>query len=203
MAARCSPRSVAAPNRLVAVDLEESRLVALDEFIADRGLADAVRPCYGIDQSDRAGLAAAVDAELDGAAIDFVLDDASHQLEPTRTSFETLFPRLRPGGVFAIEDWNADHVWHDTILAELRAAPSEEKVKFFAAAKDAPAPRRPLSDLAVELLLARASTTDAIASVKFDPYWVLVERGTAPLDPTTFRLADLFHDHFTYLPPRE
>ncbi len=29
---------------------------------------------------------------------------------PTRTSFEVLFPRLRPGGLFVIEDWNWQHL---------------------------------------------------------------------------------------------
>jgi hypothetical protein len=34
-----------------------------------------------------------------------VIDDASHIYEPTRASFETLFPYLRPGGLYIIEDW--------------------------------------------------------------------------------------------------
>lgn len=192
----------AAPTRLVAVDLESQRLAALDEFIEARGLQDVVRPRYGVDQGDRTGLAQVIDEEVDGAPIDLVVDDASHLLGFTRTSFETLFPKLRPGGIFAIEDWNADHVWRDAILAELRAAPPEEKAKFLApAANESPPaePRRPLSDLAVELLLARASSGDAVASVTVNEYWVLVERGPADLDPTTFRVADLFNDHFGYL----
>jgi hypothetical protein len=35
-----------------------------------------------------------------------VLDDASHQYEPTKASFETLFPLLRPGGLYIIKDWS-------------------------------------------------------------------------------------------------
>ena len=38
-------------------------------------------------------------------AIDLVIDDASHVYEPTLASFETLFPHLRPGGLYIIEDW--------------------------------------------------------------------------------------------------
>ena len=191
----------AEPSRLVAIDVETQRLAALDAFIEARGLHDVVRPRYGVDQGDRTGLAQVIDEELGGAPIDLVVDDASHQLALTRTSFETLFPRLRPGGVFAIEDWNADQVWRDAILDEIRAAPPEEKAKFLASANQ-PQPaevRRPLSDLAVELLLARASLGDAVASVTVSEYWMTVERGPADLDPTTFRVADLFNDHFGYL----
>ena len=89
---------LARPRKLVAVDLETAPLPALAEFVERRGLAETVRPHYGVDQADRARLAEIVDAELDGEPLDLVIDDASHQLGPTRASFETLFPRLRPGG---------------------------------------------------------------------------------------------------------
>ncbi|MFP3608175.1 class I SAM-dependent methyltransferase, partial [Paraburkholderia sp. SIMBA_053] len=35
-----------------------------------------------------------------------VVDDASHFYEQTKTSFKTLFPLVRPGGLYIIEDWN-------------------------------------------------------------------------------------------------
>ena len=38
---------------------------------------------------------------------------AATSTRPTRASFECVFPRLRPGGLFVIEDWNADHVFRD------------------------------------------------------------------------------------------
>jgi predicted O-methyltransferase YrrM len=194
---------VAEPTRLVAIDVETTPLAALAEFIAARGLEDVVRPHYGLDQADRVGLAAAIDTELGAAPIDLVIDDASHQLAATRSSFETLFPRLRAGGVFAIENWNNDHVWRDAIRVELRAAPPEEKARFFASSDDHPPEaqtvQRPLSDLLVELLLVRASSGDAIASIAVSEYWVLVERGPAELDRDSFRVADQFHDYFGYL----
>lgn len=37
--------------------------------------------------------------------IDMVVDDASHLLHETRRSFEILFPKLRPGGLYIIEDY--------------------------------------------------------------------------------------------------
>ena len=35
-----------------------------------------------------------------------MIDDGSHLLEETRACFETLFPRLRKGGLYMLEDWN-------------------------------------------------------------------------------------------------
>jgi hypothetical protein len=57
----------------------------------------------------------------------------------------------------------------------------------------------PLSDIAVELTLALASSADVVAGVTLDEYSILVRRGPAELDPTTFRIADLFRDHFGLL----
>ena len=44
-----------------------------------------------------------------GAPLDLVIDDASHLYGPTKASFEALFPLLREGGVYVIEDWAWEH----------------------------------------------------------------------------------------------
>src|SRR5262245_38370726 len=100
---------VTPPRKLVAVDLKSDRVEALDQLIAERGLGDRVRLHYGVDQADRGRLAAVLDDELGDEPLGLVIDDASHRLDETRASFETLFPRLRPGGLFVIEDWNHQH----------------------------------------------------------------------------------------------
>jgi hypothetical protein len=41
--------------------------------------------------------------------LDLVVDDASHDYELTKRSFEILFPLLRPGGYYVIEDWSWSH----------------------------------------------------------------------------------------------
>jgi len=41
--------------------------------------------------------------------LDLVVDDASHTYEQTKASFEILFPLLRPGGIYVIEDWSWAH----------------------------------------------------------------------------------------------
>jgi hypothetical protein len=58
--------------------------------------------------------------------------------------------------------------------------------------------RAPLTKLAVELLLARASSGDAIRDVTVNANWIVVRRGDDVLDPDAFRLADLVHDHFGF-----
>jgi hypothetical protein len=37
--------------------------------------------------------------------LDFVVDDASHFYQPSRATFECLFPKVRPDGLYIIEDW--------------------------------------------------------------------------------------------------
>ncbi|NLV55363.1 MAG: class I SAM-dependent methyltransferase [Acidimicrobiales bacterium] len=196
----------AAPRRLVAVDLEAERLEALDRFIADRGLGGSVSAHYGVDQADRAQLGSLVDGQLDGAPIDLVIDDASHQLDPTRTSFEVLFPRLRPGGLYAIEDWSADHTFRDAVVASFREASDEQKAELAAALTKAAsdpapaAPKRPLTDLAVELVLARATfESQIVAEVIVSEFWLMARRGPAELPRDGWTLGSAFDDHFGYL----
>ena len=97
--------AVSAPRKLVAIELEVARIAALDEFVTDQGLADRVRMFYGVDQGDVATVGRILDAEFD-EPLDFVVDDASHMLDLTRALFNLVFPRLRPGGVYVIEDWS-------------------------------------------------------------------------------------------------
>lgn len=41
--------------------------------------------------------------------VDLIVDDGSHLLAPTKRCFLTLFPKLRPGGWYCIEDWGAGY----------------------------------------------------------------------------------------------
>lgn len=57
---------------------------------------------------------------------DIIIDDASHQNEPTLKCFEYLFPRMKPGGVYVIEDttcmyWGETHnVGENTVMARVK-----------------------------------------------------------------------------------
>jgi hypothetical protein len=63
---------------------------------------------FSISQSDREILEQIVRDEL-ADELDLVVDDASHTYEGTKASFKFLFPLLRPGGIYVIEDWSWAH----------------------------------------------------------------------------------------------
>ena len=186
---------VAPPRKLVAIDLKTERVEALDELIAERGLGERVRLHYGVDQADRDRLAAILDEEFGDEPLGLVIDDASHLLDETRASFETLFPRLRPGGLFVIEDWNRDHSLGRVVAAAL-ADPSPEALAQFEAAE---APKPPLTRLVIELILAQAESDEFVRKMELDRTWARIYRGSGELDPSEFRVADLITSDFGLL----
>jgi len=65
------------------------------------------------DQSEDAFMGGLADEHFpDG--IDIVIDDASHIGGLSKRSFEILFPRLKSGGIYVIEDWGTGY-WGDWI----------------------------------------------------------------------------------------
>lgn len=137
---------LARPERFVAIELSPDPVVPLLDALRDRGLADMVKPYFGVDQADTARLAEILDHEFGDAPLDLVIDDASHRYDETVASFELLFPRLRPGGAYVIEDWTGqDQVAHHTatnltdVDAPRHAAASEGLRQLLAAALDDPA----------------------------------------------------------------
>ncbi len=161
---------LAQPQRLVAIDRREESTPAFTDFIARRGLTDVVTPYYGVDQADAPRLREIVTEAFDDAKLDLVVDDASHLVEPTRITFNCLFPRLTPGGIYLIEDWSwahsgLGHLWPD---------------------------QQPLTRVIFELVLACASQPQAVANVHVYKNYVLVERGPLEMDPDAFDLANCF-----------
>jgi predicted O-methyltransferase YrrM len=196
-----------APRKLVAVDLEADRVGALDELIEREGLGERVRPYYGVDQSDREKLGAIVADEFGEERLDLVIDDASHRLEPTRASFETLFPRLREGGLFIIEDWRWQ-IRRSAVVAERLADPDsparerlQRRIRREGEEGDAKPAEPPLPALVIELMLAKAESDEFVAEVTVGPWSVAVRRGGGELEARTFRLADLYNDRMRLLPP--
>jgi predicted O-methyltransferase YrrM len=94
-----APRKHVAIDHIVREDSEH-----FSSYVKDRGAADRLKTYWGVDQGDRQALREIVAREF-GGPIDLVIDDASHIYEPTRASFETLFPYLRPRGLYIVEDW--------------------------------------------------------------------------------------------------
>jgi predicted O-methyltransferase YrrM len=192
---------IADPTKLVSVDLVDERVERLDRFIEKRDLAERVRPHYGIDQSDRETLDRIVKEEFGDEPLDLVIDDASHDYEPTLASFEVLFPRLRPGGLYLIEDW----VRFEKMAAAMRRTLADPDSPRRAQLLDAIAetdPIPPLSRLAVELVLLRSEGGHVVDLVTFDGHWIAARRGAASLDPDTFRVSDVLVNAFGTLSGR-
>jgi predicted O-methyltransferase YrrM len=189
-------------ERIVTVELSTARVKALDDYVEKHGLHDVLRPYYGVDQADRKRLASIVDEEFSGAPFDLVIDDASHLYSESRASFETLFPRLRPGGLFLLEDWR----WQHMMTARMTCAMEESdefraKLERAIVAEGRTAPETPMSRLAIELVIALAVSDHVVADVAIGPDWAAVRRGPAQLDPRNFRVDDIAPDQLSLLAP--
>jgi predicted O-methyltransferase YrrM len=90
------------PDRISAIELSTTPIPALDKYVSDN--KDRARLYYGTSQDDVETLREIVRRDFDGQ-LDLVVDDASHFYEQTKASFKTLFPLVRPGGLYIIEDW--------------------------------------------------------------------------------------------------
>lgn len=190
--------AMARPEKLIAIEYQAQRLEHLDQLISSRGLHDSIRPYYGVDQADRDRLTEILESELGGASLDVVIDDASHRYAPTLASFETLFPRVRPGGLYVIEDWVGLH----TVAAAVAQSLADGVPGAATAIRDhleSGAPQEePLSRLAVEFMLTQTSPANVISEVVVNRHWIAARRGDAEL-PNRFRLAACYRDEFHQL----
>ena len=100
------------PSKLVGVDITKGKdSEYFQRYVAANDLNEKIKIYWGTDQSDAKRLRDIANSDFSGS-LDLVFDDASHAYEPTKSSFETLFPFLRPGGLYIIEDWAWGH-WED------------------------------------------------------------------------------------------
>ena len=93
-----------APDYLAAIDISEP-IEPLEQYVATR---EGRTAHFATSQTDEVALRGIVESELHNK-LDLVIDDASHQYRLTKRSFEILYPLLRPGGIYVIEDWSWAH----------------------------------------------------------------------------------------------
>ena len=123
------------------------------------GFADRISLHYETSQGDANAVRKIVTAEFpDG--IDIVIDDASHFYALTKSSFNTLFPRLKPGGLYVVEDWAWAH-WRQ----------AQDKPEW----KDRPA----LSNLLFEITMACATSSHLISDVYVNGKFFGVKKSSA------------------------
>jgi predicted O-methyltransferase YrrM len=176
------------PANLVAVDITSEAPRNFERFLDAHDLRDRVRPYYGVDQADGRRLAGIVTKEFEGEPIDLVIDDASHHLEPTRASFEALFPLLRNDGLFVIEDWSWEHIAAKLCMDRIAASPVKrvpkadllQVLEAIGVSHEALEPLRSgafLSDLVSQTIVRRADGDAAIGGVTLRPFRAEIRRG--------------------------
>ncbi len=112
-----------------------------------------------------------LDEDFASKQIDLVIDDASHLYAPSRATFEVLFPRLRNGAIYVLEDWKTNLLLPHHGGGE---------------APDHP----PFHQLVHEILDLSMRFPDVIPAVKCFHNFVVVERGPAALDSQVFNVLD-------------
>jgi hypothetical protein len=161
------------PRKLVAIDFKPERAPDLDAYIQNLRCAEFLVPYYNINQGDHERMESIVRKEFPDGELDLVVDDASHMLAETTASFNVLFPRVRPGGLYIIEDWSWAH------------APHEMWQKADGPWSDKPA----LSHLIFEVILSCASTPDLIEEITINKNMTFIKRGQRAVDPATFNIS--------------
>jgi SAM-dependent methyltransferase len=153
------------PKKFVAIDIVTDAPPGLVDYIRANRAEASLRPRFGIDQGDAAAVRRVLAEEIGDEPLDLVIDDGCHWLTESRTAFNTLFPRVRPGGTYVLEDWGWAHwpaFWQD------HGGPWLD--------------RPSLTQLVFEFVMTTASRADVVASVEVGPALALVRRGPARLD---------------------
>jgi len=164
---------LARPDRLVALDRSAPESPALKDYIDEDGRAEKIWVFDDVDQSDRLRLREIAEEAFGGDSLDLVFDDCSHFYEPTRDSFNELFPLLRPGGVYAIEDWR----WaHTPLGANHPEGFWPEEI--------------PLTRLIFEITMAIPSFPGLIKDIRVNLHTIEVTRGDAVVDPASFDISE-------------
>jgi predicted O-methyltransferase YrrM len=161
------------PRKVVAVDRRPHNrsIEEVEAHAARMGVGDALRFCGEVDQADRPKLAEIADEAFNGADLDLVVDDCSHLYEPTHASFNELFPRLREGGAYVIEDWR----WAHVPVGSTRDEFLPDQI--------------PLTTLLFEIVLALPSVPGLITDVSIEEELAIVRRGPARVNPSGFDIS--------------
>jgi cephalosporin hydroxylase len=147
------------PRKHVAIDLITKKTNRyFQEYVRLNNLEGRIKTYWETDQINSRRVKDICEIEFD-SPIDLVVDDASHMYEETKASFETLFPLLRPGGIYIIEDW-AWAYWPEFQSPE---HPWSKKTK--------------LSRLIYELIDAIGVRVPLIANITVTQEYVAIERG--------------------------
>jgi hypothetical protein len=153
------------PKKLVAIDILTDAPPGLAAYIRANRAEACLRPHFGVDQGDAAAVRRVLAEEIGDEPLDLVIDDGCHWLTESRSTFNTLFPRVRPGGAYVLEDWGWAHWpgdWQD------HGGPWLD--------------RPSLTQLVFEFVMTAASRADVVAALEIRPALALLWRGPSRLD---------------------
>lgn len=175
------------PAKFVAIDFNARPVEALERYRRESGRTQQLSAYYGVDQQDEQMLRQICADEFDNQSLDLIIDDASHLLGETSTSFNFLFPRLAAGGLYVIEDW----AWSSRLPRlnkELARAPFPPGLVAFL-------DKEPLAPLICHIILAAGDAGNMIDGVYVDALSTYVRRGNGPCG-ARFDVAEFnrFHD---------
>ena len=84
--------------------IDNNNLVPMDQYNKDLSTRSH---CYVVDQSSEAELRNFINQV--GGDFDIIVDDGSHISSHVILSFQVLFPHLKPGGIYVVEDLHASY----------------------------------------------------------------------------------------------
>ncbi|AYO83647.1 class I SAM-dependent methyltransferase [Methylobacterium brachiatum] len=167
------------PKRHMAIDIhrEEGGLDTLADKVNSGERGDRqLHVRYDISQSDTQGIVSEYERKFGvRAEFDLIIDDASHSYELSLETFNGLFPRVKPGGIYAIEDWGWGH-WQEGGFQD----PSNIEYN-----------RPALSNLPLFCLMACTARQAGIARVDATSDTVFVHRNSQAL-PDNFKIEASF-----------
>lgn len=100
------------PKKFIGIDILEKPSNRLFEEYKKKN-KENFRDYWGVSQTDKISINEIIANELKENNIDLVFDDASHRYQETLECFNILFPHLRKGGYYIIEDWAWGHWPHE------------------------------------------------------------------------------------------
>jgi hypothetical protein len=150
-------------KKVVALDLAAPK-PALDAIIDRHALRGKLTLQFETSQDNPAAVRHLINREFGDQKLDLVIDDASHLYDISKRSFEIIYPRLREGGLYVIEDWQWAHIDH----------PQYQDGTVWG---DQPA----LTNLLFELLMAYGSHPDLFWNVVVRDWFVAIQKGSYPV----------------------
>lgn len=155
-------------EKLVAIDLVQrsqlapTTLAHLDTWLDRDDHRRRTKLYFEVDQGDGLRLREIVRTEF-SEALDLVIDDGSHLYGATKRSFESLFPHVKPGGWYVIEDWS----WSFASMFQQAGHPWALEV--------------PLAHLIGKILTLAGARPDIIPEMRVVAQIVFIQRGPGPL----------------------